>query len=49
MNGRTDLKAFQKNLDYVFREEKYLVIALTHSSYANEGKRKSPAMSVRNF
>ena len=49
MNGRTDLKAFQKNLDYVFREEKYLIIALTHSSYANEGKKEEPCNERQEF
>ena len=49
MSGQTDLKAFQKKLDYVFREEKYLTIALTHSSYANEGKKEDPCNERQEF
>lgn len=49
MNGQMDLKAFQKKLNYVFREEKYLIIALTHSSYANEGKKEAPCNERQEF
>ncbi len=49
MSGQTDFKIFQKKLDYVFREEKYLVIALTHSSYANEGKKDIPCNERQEF
>ena len=46
MSGQTDFTLFQKKLDYQFRQEKYLSIALTHSSYANEGKIKKVAIST---
>ena len=32
------MKDFQKVIGYSFKDEKYLTIALTHSSYANERK-----------
>ena len=38
MSGQTDLKLCQEKIGYHFRKIKYLTIALTHSSYANENK-----------
>jgi len=32
------MKELQQVIDYYFKDEKYLAIALTHSSYANEAK-----------
>ncbi|MDD3192341.1 MAG: ribonuclease III [Oscillospiraceae bacterium] len=49
MSCQTDLKSFQKKLDYTFRDEKYLAIALTHSSYANEGKKENPCNERQEF
>ena len=49
MSGQTDLKLCQEKIGHHFRKIKYLTIALTHSSYANEGKKKSHAMSGRSF
>ena len=42
MSGQTDLKLCQEKIGYHFRKIKYLTIALTHSSYANEGKKEDP-------
>ena len=39
MNGYTDLSLFQEKLGYQFKDDTYLNIALTHSSFANEGKK----------
>ena len=49
MSGQTDFTLFQKKLDYQFRQEKYLSIALTHSSYANEGKKDTPCNERQEF
>ncbi len=49
MSSQNDLKLCQEKLGYHFHKVKYLTIALTHSSYANEGKKGSPATSGRNF
>ena len=38
MSGQTDLKLCQEKIGHHFRKIKYLTIALTHSSYANENK-----------
>lgn len=35
-----DLSAFEKKLGYSFRDQKLLLTALTHSSFANESKNK---------
>ncbi len=34
------LSLFEKNIDYTFKDRKFLITALTHSSYANENKMK---------
>ena len=39
MNVVTDLSLFQEKLGYRFHNVTYLTIALTHSSFANEGKK----------
>ena len=39
MNVVTDLSLFQEKLGYHFHNVTYLTIALTHSSFANEGKK----------
>ena len=39
MSSQNDLKLCQEKLGYHFHKVKYLTIALTHSSYANEGKK----------
>jgi ribonuclease-3 len=39
MQQATDLTAIEKKIGYIFRDKSYLTGALTHSSYANEGRR----------
>ncbi|MCL2856894.1 MAG: ribonuclease III [Oscillospiraceae bacterium] len=34
----SELKTLKDKLDYTFKNEEYLLVALTHSSYANEAK-----------
>ena len=33
---KTDLNSFQQKIEYKFNNEELLLVALTHSSYANE-------------
>ena len=49
MSGQTDLKLCQEKIGYHFRKIKYLTIALTHSSYANEGKKEDPCNERQEF
>ena len=49
MNCQTDLKLCQEKLGYHFHNQKYLTIALTHSSYANEGKKEDPCNERQEF
>ena len=34
-----DIKEFEKNIGYFFKEQELLKLALTHSSYGNENYR----------
>ena len=49
MSGQTDLKLCQEKIGHHFRKIKYLTIALTHSSYANEGKKEDPCNERQEF
>ena len=42
---KQDLSILEKRLEYQFQNRKYLITALTHSSYANEVKGAGKAMS----
>ena len=49
MSSQNDLKLCQEKLGYHFHKVKYLTIALTHSSYANEGKKGEPCNERQEF
>ena len=49
MSGQTDLTLCQEKIGHHFRKIKYLTIALTHSSYANEGKKEDPCNERQEF
>ena len=42
-----DLKPFEVNINYHFKDKQLLILALTHSSYANENKRYFPFSNER--
>lgn len=49
MSNHYGMKDFQKRLQYTFRDPHYLTIALTHSSFANEGKKGEPCNERQEF